>query len=115
MKTKEKKEKTIDSLIENSFEGALQEVKEKNTPLNELKRVHKDAQENALLSKKEAEERQSKMSAFDLVTENEEQKPDVSTTMMMTKFVKKEIVLYLLKPEGSVRSIFDFISTYSKH
>ena len=87
----------------------MQEVKEKNTPLNELKRVHKDeAQENALVSKKEAEERQNKMSAFDLVTEDEEQKQDdVSTTIMMTKFVKKEIVLYLLKPEGSVRSAFE--------
>ena len=76
-----------------------------------MKRVHKDeAQENALVSKKEAEERQNKMSAFDLVTEDEEQKQDdVSTTMMMTKFVKKEIVLYLLKPEGSVRSAFKSI------
>jgi hypothetical protein len=96
---------TIDNLIENSFEGALQEVKKKNTPLSELKRMHNDVMGEvsaALVSKEEAEAQQNKMAAFDIVVEEEKEKN--ITTTPTTTFVKKEVVLYLLKPEGSIRA-----------
>ena len=95
--TPSSKEKSIDNVKENSLQSTTlqEEVKETITPLNELQRVKKN----------EAEETQNKMSAFDLVTDEEESVTFTTTTKMTTNFVNKEIVLYLLKPEGSVRII----------